>query len=126
MSDVDNTSFTPPRSEESVSEDDLAVESDNPPPPAKRSKVQTAGKVTAEEGIKVTGEVEKKTGANKYNEEIVPASNEERPQKPKPKKEKVKVHDEINTMARKIKDKTLEETRSKYGDIVKSMPRAED
>jgi hypothetical protein len=77
MSDVNNTSFTPPCSEESASEDDLAVESDNPPSPAKRSKVKTAGKVTAKVGIKVTGEVEKKTEPNKYNEEIVPASNEE-------------------------------------------------
>jgi hypothetical protein len=36
--DVDNILFVPPCSKKSVGEDDSAVESDNPPPPVKRSK----------------------------------------------------------------------------------------
>ena len=117
--DVNNASFVPSYIKKFVSEDDLAVENDNPPP-SKRSKAQTAGKAIAEVGIKVTGKVGKKTKANKYDEEIVPASNEEQPQEPKLKKVKVKVHNEINIMAKKIKDKT-QEMQSEYGDIVKSM-----
>jgi hypothetical protein len=116
--DVDNASFIPPCSEKFVSEDDSAAESDNRPPPAKRPKAQTAGRATAKAGIKVTGEVGKKTKADKNDAEIVPVSDEEQS---KPKKVKVKVRNEINTMARKIEDET-QGTRSKYGDIVKSMP----
>ena len=117
--DVNNTLFVPSYSKKFVSEDDSAIESDNPPP-FKRSKAQTAGKAIAEVGIKVTGKVGKKTKADKYDEEIVPASDEEQPQEPKPKKVKVKVRDEINIVAKKIEDKT-QETQSNYGDIVKFM-----
>ena len=117
--DVDNTSFVPSYSKKFVSEDDSAIESDNPPP-FKRSKAQTAGKAIAKVGIKVTRKVGKKTKADEYNEEIVPASDEEQPQEPKLKKVKVKMHNEINIVAKKIENKT-QETQSKYGDIVKSM-----
>ena len=113
MSGVDDGSFVPPRSEKSVSVDDSAVESDNPPP-AKRPKAQTAGKATAEVEIKATREAGKNKKVDKYDSE---ASDEETP---KPKKVKVKVRDEINTMARKIEDET-QGMPSKYGDIVKSM-----
>ena len=119
--DVDNTSSVP-CSEKSVNENDLAVESDNPPPPAKRSKAETAGKAAAKVGTKVAREVGKKT---KAAEDILPDSDEEQPKEPKPKKMKPKVRDEINTMARKIEDGK----RSKYGDMVKSTsttPQAED
>jgi hypothetical protein len=51
----------------------------------------------------------------------MPASDEERPQEPKPKKVKVRVCNEINIMAKKIEDET-QGTWSKYSDIVKSMP----
>jgi hypothetical protein len=115
--DVNNTPSTPPCSKKSVSEDDLAVESDNPPP-VKRSKAQMAGKATAKVGIKATRKVGKKTQADEDDEEIVPASNEEQPEEPKLKKVKVKVHDEINIMAKKIEDKT-QGMWSKYSDIVK-------
>jgi hypothetical protein len=54
----------------------------------------------------------------------VPASNEEQPQEPKPKKVKVKVHNEINIMAKKTEDKT-QGMWSKYGDIVKTMATAQ-
>jgi hypothetical protein len=94
--DVDSTSFIPPCSKKSVSEDDSAVESDSPPP-VKRSKAQIAGKATAKVGIKATRKVEKKTKADEDDEEIVPASNEERPQEPKPKKVKLKVHNVVVT-----------------------------
>lgn len=115
MSGVDDGSFVPPRSEKSVSVDDSAVEteSDNPPP-AKRPKAQTAGKATAKVGIKASREAGKNKKVDEYDKE---ASDEETP---KPKKVKVKVRDEINTMARKIEDET-QEMPSKYGDIVKSM-----
>jgi hypothetical protein len=77
MSDVDNALFVPPCSKKSISDDDsLAVESDNPPP-SKSLMTQTAGKATVKVGIKVTRKVGKKTKANKYDEEIVPASDEE-------------------------------------------------
>jgi hypothetical protein len=75
--DVDNTLFVSPCSKKSVSEDNLAVENDNPPPPVKRSKAQMAGKATAKVGIKTTRKVEKKTKADKDGEEIMPASDEE-------------------------------------------------
>jgi hypothetical protein len=78
MSDgVNNTLFVPPCSKKSVGEDDSAVESDNPPPPVKRSKAQMAGKATAKVGIKATRKVGKKTKADKDYEEIVLASDEE-------------------------------------------------
>jgi hypothetical protein len=70
--------------------------------------------------MKVAGKTVKKTKADKYEEEIVPASDEEQPQEPKPKKMKVKVCDEINIAVKKIEDGT-QGTWNKYGDMVKSM-----
>jgi hypothetical protein len=60
----DDALFVPPCSKKSVSEDDLAVESDNPHPPVKRLKAQMAGKATAKGGIKATRKVGKKTKAD--------------------------------------------------------------
>jgi hypothetical protein len=121
MSDgVDKASFVSPCSKKLAGEDDSAVESDSPPPLLKQPRAQTAGKATAKVGMKVAGKTVKKTKADKYEEEIVPASDEEQPQEPKPKKMKVKVRDEINIAAKKIEDGT-QGTWNKYGDMVKSM-----
>jgi hypothetical protein len=75
--DVNDALFVPPCSKKYVGRDDSAVESDNPPPPVKRSKAQMAGKAIAKVGIKATRKVGKKTQADKDDEEIVPASDEE-------------------------------------------------
>jgi len=73
-------------------------------------KAQTARKVAG------------KAGKRKKDDDrgVVPASAEGQPQEPKLKKVKVKVHDEINIMAKKIEDKT-QGAQNKYGNMVKSM-----
>jgi hypothetical protein len=71
-------------------------------------------------GAKVTGKA-KKRKAEKDAEEIVPASDEEPPEEPKPKKVKPKMHEAINTVVANIEENKSQENKNKYGNMVKSM-----
>jgi len=55
------------------------------------------------------------------NEEIVPTSDDEPSQKPKLKKVKIKVCNEVNIVAKKIESEETQGIWSKYGDMVKLM-----
>jgi hypothetical protein len=103
---------------EPVAAGDSAVESDEPSPPLKKCKAQTVQKATVKVEQRKGGE---KMVDQKKKDETAPTSNNEPLQEPKPKKVKVKMHDEINIAANKIKVNKIEGTQSKYGNMVKAM-----
>ena len=114
--DFDKTPLTPVTSEGSITEDELAVEdessteSDNPVPPVKKQKIwatQTAG---------TSAKVVKKKKQVDGDEKVVDTSDEE--ETPKLKKVKAKIHNEINSVAKKMEN---EGKGDKYVDMVKSM-----
>jgi hypothetical protein len=114
MSDSHDGALFKPGSENPVTPDDSAAESNEPTPCSKKQNAQTVKKAMAKMEVRKSGA---KT-ADKKNVEIVPASDEEQPEEPKPKKVKVKVHNEINIAAKKIKKNKIQ---NNYGDMVKSM-----
>jgi len=87
------TLFVPSYSEKSVSNDDSGIESDGPLPPAKKLQVKKTGKAVMTARAKpVSGKVaEKRKKVDDDANEVVPDSEEEKPQEAKPKKVKVKV-----------------------------------
>jgi hypothetical protein len=109
--------------EKSVAGDNLGYESEAPPPPAKKVKAVKTGKavVTARAKIDVVKKVaEKRKKVNDDDNKIVPDSEEDKPQEPKPKKVKVKVRDEIDIVMKQIEEDRI---RNRYdGNMAKSMP----
>ena len=83
----DMASFEVPCSKKSIT-DGSTVKSDNPPSPVKKLKVQAIATAVSTAGAKPVGGrvAKKKKRAKNDAEEIVPASDEELPQEPKPKK----------------------------------------
>jgi len=103
--DLDETPFMP-GFEGSVAADDSNVESDGPPPPAKKGKAKkTTQKATAARAdTKKAGEMaDRKRSIVDMQGDVLPPvdSDEEQFPEPKPKKVKVKVRDEINVAAMK-------------------------
>lgn len=117
----DAASFAPSYPEKSVSDDDSDIESDGPPPPAKKLQVEKTGKAVMTARAKpVGGKVaEKRKKVDDDADEVVLDSEEEKPQEAKPKKVKVKVRDEIDIAMKKIAEDKIQ---NKYSDMVKSMP----
>ena len=108
VDELNKDSFAPALSEqESVTEDESAVDSDIPTPPAKKQKAQvTEVNIRKVEVKPVGGKVAEKKKRVDRDEEIVPASDDK--QTPKAKKVKVikaPVRDEINMAARKVAEK---------------------
>jgi hypothetical protein len=114
MSDSHDGALFEPESENPVTPDNSAAKSNEPTPHAKKQNTQTVQKATAKMEARKSGA---KT-ADRKNVEIVPALDEEQPEEPKPKKVKVKVHDEINIAVKKIEENKIQ---NNYGDMVKSM-----
>ena len=108
-SEFDETPLPSLAPEESVTENELSTESDDPAPLVKKQKIQVAK--TAGASAKVA-EKERKVD----RENVVAASDEE--ETPKPKKVKAKVRDAIDFAAKKM---GIEVKGDKYGDMVKSM-----
>lgn len=105
-------------SDMSVIEEDIAAESDAPPPVQKRAanaKTKTTGKAAGEHVRAVAASKRKKEAENV--EDVVPDSEGEAPEEPKPKKVKVKVRDEINTLVKGIEENEIRKT---YGNMLKS------
>ena len=105
---LDKDSFAPVLSElESVTEEESAVDSDIPTPPAKKQKAQaTEVNIRKAEVKPVSGKVAEKKKRVDRDEEIVLASDDE--QTPRAKKVKVikaPVCDEINMATRKVAEK---------------------
>ena len=117
-------SFAPALSEQEsvrVTEDELAVDSDGPTPPAKKQKTQVTEENIRGVGVKpVGGKVAEKKKRVDRDEEIVPASDDQ--ETPKPKKVKVvkvPVRDEINMAAKKIVENEVKG--NKYSGMAKTM-----
>ena len=111
--DFDKAEFTPPSADDSVTEDNSAVESD-PPPPTKKSKVQPA-----ENAAKKTAMKKKEVAKMEPKEsevDIVPDSEAEQPKEPK---SRFQVRNEINGAAKKIEENRTQG--NKYSEMVKSM-----
>ena len=122
--EFDKESFAPVLSEQEsvrVTEDESAVDSDGPTPPAKKQKTQVTEENIRGAGVKpVGGKVAEKKKRVDRDEEIVPASDDE--ETPKPKKVKVvkvPVRDEINMAAKKIVENEVKG--NKYSGMVKTM-----
>jgi len=92
----DNIPLTPAPSEQSVTEGESTTEDDESPP-AKQKRVYVTKKHT---GVKPAGEKIVENKKANGNEDIVTESDEEKT--PKPKKVKVKVHDEIDIATKKM------------------------
>jgi hypothetical protein len=115
MSDnCDKASSAPASSEQSVAEDESAIERGDPTPPAKRQKQATEKATRTAGGKEKVAEKKKEVGGD---EEIVLTSDEE--QTPKPKKVKVKLRDDINFAAKKIEEDEVKG--NKYGNMLKSV-----
>jgi hypothetical protein len=108
-SDEAYTDLTELPASELSAEEGPAIESD-PPPPAKKPKIQPTGQVkvnpahtNARKGKKADQHAQDILIVS--NGEVMPDSDEEPPQEPKPKKTKVKLRDQINVAAKKIEQK---------------------
>jgi len=89
----DATLFVPSYPKKLVSNNDSGIKSDGPLPPAKKLQVEKTGKaVTTAKAKPVSGKVaEKRKKVDDDANEVVPDSEEEKPQEAKPGKVKVKV-----------------------------------